>query len=294
MSVITEVNRLNDLLKWERENQFSREKITVLSGQVLLGNEVIAKAALVIPTTGTAGGANTGDGTCTSVSGGVKTQLGTYLATCTVAETNGGTFRVEAPDGAVLGDAKISAGAGNHIDFTDPQINMTFTDAATDFVVGDSFTVAVTAGSGKMVELDYTAVDGTQTPVGFVIADYDASAADKKGVAIARDALIVESGLIWPIKFTGGGTSEIEVGDTITGATTTTSSAVVRKITLSSGTWAGGDAAGTMLVDHITGDLTAENIKLPGGTDDATVAETATVAALATLKTLGIIVREEA
>ena len=294
MTVITEVNRLDDLLKWEMENHFSREKVTVLSGQVLLGNEVVSKATLVIPTTGTLGSGT--KGTCTAVTGGTKTQIGIYKATCTTANEAAvdGIWRIEAPDGTVLGDLVVTAGEAGTGAFTDPQINLTVNYATDDSTIGDYFNIAVTAGTGKVVELDYTKVDGTQISVGFVIADYDASAADKKGVAVVRDAQIVESGFIWPIVFTSGGTTEIKVGDTITGATTTTSSAVVRKITLSSGTWAGGDAAGTMLVDHLTGDLTAENIKLSGGTNDATVAATATVAALAILKTLGIVVREEA
>ena len=81
MTAITETNRLNDLLKWEQDNYFSREKITVLSGQNLLGNEVVAKVKTSCPTTGTAGGSNTGDGTCTSVTAGNQVIEGTYTLT---------------------------------------------------------------------------------------------------------------------------------------------------------------------------------------------------------------------
>ena len=283
---------LDDFLKFEAENQYSREKKTLVSGQDLLIGAVVGEIVLSVPTTGTITG--TGDGTCTSVTGGVSTKVGTYLATCTVAETHGGTFRIEAPGGEVLGDAKISAGAGNHIDFTDPQINLTITDGTTDFIVGDYFTIAVVAGSEKLTVLDFTTVDGSQKAFGILIDDYDASSADLDCVAIVRDAVIAKSAIKWTIAFTGGGIHELLVGETITGATSTTITARVCEINLTSGTWAGGDAAGTIVVDQFTGDFAAENIKVSGGTDDATVAATDTATAYDELKAAGIITREEA
>lgn len=70
--------------------------------------------------------------------------------------------------------------------------------------------------------------------------------------------------------FSGGGTSEIEVGDTITGATSGATAKVV-EILLYSGSWSGGDAAGFFVVRDLDGTFGSENVKLPGGTDDATV-----------------------
>ena len=60
------------------------------------------------------------------------------------------------------------------------------------------------------------------------------------------------------------------------------------------GTWAGGDAAGTLYVDNVSADFEAETIKVSGGTNDATVAATSITSALAVLKTAGIVEREEA
>lgn len=292
MSYQNEGTFLDDFLKFEAENQYSREKKTLVSGQDLLIGAVVGEVALSVPATGTMTG--TGDGTCTAVTGGVDTKIGTYLVTCIVAETNGGTFRIESPTGEVLGDAKISAGAGNDIAFTDPQINLTITDAATDFIVGDYFSIAVVAGSEKLTVLDFTAVDGSQKALGILIDDYDASSADLDCVVILRDAVIAKSAIKWTIAFTGGGTHELLVGETITGATSTTITARVCEINLTSGTWAGGDAAGTIVVDQFTGDFAAENIKVSGGSDDATVSATDTATAYDELKAAGIITREEA
>lgn len=76
------------------------------------------------------------------------------------------------------------------------------------------------------------------------------------------------------IPFSGGGTNEIEAGETITGATSG-ATAVVKEVLLYSGTWAGGDAAGFFVVnyDDLTGTFSSENIigETSGATDDATV-----------------------
>lgn len=188
----TESNRLNDLLKWEQVNYFSREGVVVLSGENLSLGAVIGKITHAVPTTGTADGGNTGNGTCTGVTGGDDVQVGTYTLECVAAAANGGTFKVTAPNGEALPDAEVGTA------FSNEQLNFTINDGSTDFVVGDKFTIEVAAGSGKVTEIDFTAVDGSEDAYGFVIADYDASAADVNGVAIVRDAIIAESALVWP------------------------------------------------------------------------------------------------
>lgn len=293
MSNQNEGTCLDDFLKFEAENQYSREAKTLLSGQDLLIGAVVGEIASIVPTTGT--GVGTGNGTCDSVTGGVDVKIGTYLATCITAVTNGGTFRIEDPDGYVLGDAVIPAGAGGAIAFTDPQINLTITEAGTDFIVGDYFTIAVTAGSGKLTVLDFTAVDGSQRALGILIDDYDASLADLDCVVILRDAVIAKSPIKWTMDFTGGGVKVLAVGDTITSKATATTTARVVELNITSGTWAGGDAAGTIVVDRLATDFGAEAIRFTSAdTDDATVAATDIVTAYEELKAAGIITREEA
>lgn len=72
------------------------------------------------------------------------------------------------------------------------------------------------------------------------------------------------------IPFSGGGTTEIVVGNTIVGATSA-ATAFVEEILLYSGTWAGGDAAGFFVVRDVEGTFGSENVKVGTGTDDATV-----------------------
>lgn len=200
MAIVTEGTYLADLVKRESDlgNEFSREKVTIRDGESLSLGSVIGKITKSTPTTGTAGGTNTGDGTCTGVTAGAKAQIGTYTLTCTAAATNAGTFQVKSPGGEILPPATVG------VAYTNEHINFTLNDGATDFAVGDSFTIAVAAGSGKCVEVEAAAVDGSQDAYGFVIAAYAPSGADMYGVAIVRDAVIDPAYLAWPAGATAG------------------------------------------------------------------------------------------
>lgn len=73
------------------------------------------------------------------------------------------------------------------------------------------------------------------------------------------------------VAYTSGGTTEIVVGDWIVGATSGAKAEVVG-VTLTSGTWAGGDAAGVLTVRSQHGTFQSENLKVAAGTNDATIA----------------------
>lgn len=287
---------LDDIIKFEGAvMQRSREKETLLSGETAILGEVLGKVLFTIPTTGTLGSGT--NGTCTSVTGGTKTVKGTYKATCTTANEVGaaGVWRIEAPNGAVLGDLTVTQGTSGTGAFTDPQINLTVSYATGYSTIGDYFNIAVTDGSLKLVQLDGAAVDGSQKANGILTADCDAASADKDCSVVVRDALIDVSFLRYRIDFTGGGTTTPVAGDTITGLTTTTTVATIVSVTLASGTWAGGDAAGFFIVDHLTGDFAAENVEINDSTtDDGTVALFYYDQSILDLAAAGIIEREEA
>lgn len=127
------------------DNPIVTEDVLVPTGNNLARGTVLGRVKVSVPTTGTADGGNTGDGTVTSVSGGGATVPGTYTVECLRAETNGGLFEITGPNGFV-GSAQIPAGAGNSIAFSSDEINLTITDGSTDFAIGDKFTIAVTEG----------------------------------------------------------------------------------------------------------------------------------------------------
>lgn len=82
--------------------------------------------------------------------------------------------------------------------------------------------------------------------------------------------LITEAFLTWIVPFSSGGTTEIAKGDTIIGATSA-ARAVVRRVMLYSGSWAGGDAAGFFEIELLSGTFGSENVFVGSGTNDATV-----------------------
>jgi len=76
--------------------------------------------------------------------------------------------------------------------------------------------------------------------------------------------------------FSGGGTNELVVGETISGVTATKATAVLKQILLYSGTWAAGTAAGFFTFERDDWSGTAfgsENVigETAAATDDATV-----------------------
>lgn len=91
-----------------------------------------------------------------------------------------------------------------------------------------------------------------------------------------REIAFTRGGLL-ELAFTSGGTYEIVPGNTITGATST-ATATVKSVTLTSGTWAGGDAAGKLILDAPqSGTFVAENLDVGANTNVATIAGDSTV-----------------
>jgi len=72
------------------------------------------------------------------------------------------------------------------------------------------------------------------------------------------------------LRFTSGGTTAIVVGNTITGETGG-ATAVVVAIDLDSGSWAGGDAAGVLSIDTISGTFQSETLKVGANLNLATI-----------------------
>jgi hypothetical protein len=95
--------------------------------------------AVGTPTKAVKAGGNTGagdltlDGTTPRLAGAIP---GVYKVRCITATADGGTFRVTAPDGTVIGDVAVGATFDNHIKFV-------IADGNPDFVVGDGWDITV-------------------------------------------------------------------------------------------------------------------------------------------------------
>ena len=196
MAVQTEGKYLGDWLKWEQENQYSRDIVTVLAGsgadRVLTTGMALGKITKGAAT-GAAVAGNTGNGTITAAPVvGAAARPGVYRLVCIEPATNGGKFSVEDPDGILLGVATVGVEFTTHVTFT-------IADGSTDFAAGDAFTITVAAGSGNVKQVDFAAADGSDVACGILALDTTApDGADKSGVAIVRNAIVSDNGLAWP------------------------------------------------------------------------------------------------
>lgn len=154
------------------------EPCVILAGAALSAGAVLGKVSAGAATGSTVTG--TGSGTLGTITRGKRVQVGAYTLLCVAVATNGGLFDVYAPDGSHVGVAEVGTA------FTSNQINFTIADGGTDFVVGDSFTITVAAGSGKYVLIDKTAVDGSAIARGVLAEDAASASADVTTAMITK------------------------------------------------------------------------------------------------------------
>lgn len=171
----------------EEEVNYSRDVLTIKAGSgVLNPGTVLGQIVEGTATVAAKAGGNTGNGVFTldataPIQAGAK--VGAYAITCIAAAVNGGTFRVEDPDGYVLGDIAVGATFSDDIKFS-------IADGATDFVVGDAFVVTIAAGSKKWVPSPDVATDGSQIAKAILIYPCDASSSDVPVSCIVRAATV--------------------------------------------------------------------------------------------------------
>lgn len=153
---------------------FAKEAATIIQDAgrsiALAFFTLMAKIALSLPTTGTADGGNTGDGTVTAVAfAGEGIREGIYELECITAVTNGGTFKLTDPGGNIIAnDIVMTAGAGAATTFIVGGMTFIITDGATDFIVTDLFTIEATAVD-KWTAFEEDEVNGAQIPRGIYL-----------------------------------------------------------------------------------------------------------------------------
>lgn len=189
MSVKTEPRRAGDFILSEAGGTRSREEITInaTAGKISAGT-LLAKITAANAASATAGAGNTGNGAMGAITVGNEAVTGTYTLAITAAAANGGDFSVTGPNGIVIGTGSVG------VAFSAGGLSFTLADGLTDFIVGDSFSIAVNAGIGEWVAYDDDgADDGRRAATGILYGNVDATSADARAVAIVRDAEVIES-----------------------------------------------------------------------------------------------------
>jgi hypothetical protein len=179
MATLNETQGAGAFIISEAAGSMSRETGTLLSGQNGKAGDVLGRVTLGAATAAAVAG-NTGNGAFGSVTVGATAKAGVYRLTCIEPASNAGKFQVEDPDGITVGVATVA------VEFVGGGLTFTIADGATDFVSGDSFTVTVASGSGKLKVVDKDATDGSKKAVAILYDDVDASAADADCVIVAR------------------------------------------------------------------------------------------------------------
>lgn len=164
---------------------------------------ILARKQVADAITATADVGNTGDGTFTAASviaGDTVPLVGDYNLECVAAVTNGGTFKLEDPNGAILAnDLVMTAGAGAVTVFYVAGMTFTITDGATDFIVGDKAALTV-AADGDVVIFAVDGIGGAQVPS--MVLTYEIVATGAADVAaramvsgrVVHERLVIDAG----------------------------------------------------------------------------------------------------
>jgi hypothetical protein len=183
-----ESTRYSDVIAHEYapELAFCRDVVTVYEGSeveyqigTVLGKTLVSGSA-----TATAG-TNTGNGTMGTITVSGTALVGTHTLRISKAASNAGDFVVINPNGVVIGNGTVAvAYRGGGLAFT-------LADGATDFVVGDTFTIAVT-GTVKYKRVEATAIDGSQKAAAIYVGGITPQTSyNKSTIAATTDTSVV-------------------------------------------------------------------------------------------------------
>ena len=165
---------------------------TVGTSQTASSTTITATSASVVA------GTNTGNGAMGAVTVSNAAIPGAYVLTIKKAATNAGDFQVVNPNGVMVGNGTVA------VAFTGGGLAFTLADGATDFAVGDTFTITVAAGSGNYAMHDNSGTDGRETAAAILFDAVDATLANAAGVSIARNAEVNADEITWKTGMSDG------------------------------------------------------------------------------------------
>lgn len=172
------------------DDRYRTETLRFDGADTFAKGTILSRRAVLQTPVAAADGGNTGDGTLTALSiveGPVVPLPGVYTLRCTEAVADGGVFRLENPNGAIIATGlAMSPGAGAATVIEVAGLRFTLTDGAADFVAGDLFTITVSA-DGSLVPYAKGGSRGDQLPVAVL-----AHEVTKTGAGTERVEVLVE------------------------------------------------------------------------------------------------------
>lgn len=174
----------------EASGNRSRDQIVIAMGSGVVPAGMVLGKQTFGAGVATPGGGNHGNGVAGAVTlqAGTQPQVGNYVLTALGALD----FQVVAPDGRRLAELTVDVAYAD-------EIGVTIAHGATAFQAGDTFTIAIAAGTGKYVPVNPAAVDGSQIAAGINYNfNVDTTAADQAATAVVRAAEVNAAELQWP------------------------------------------------------------------------------------------------
>ena len=182
----------------EAPGRQSRDRFVVALNQSLAAGQAVGKTAVIAQVTSSAvaDASNTGNGVITldaaaPVAAGAKN--GVYRAVNELVATNSGEFVVFDPDGIEIGRVAVGATFNN-------QIKYVIADGATDFAIGDAFsiTVGIEDTDYQIAAYNPAGVDGSQRVAGILWEGVTTDGVNLGvGVVIVRAAEVRGVDLVW-------------------------------------------------------------------------------------------------
>jgi hypothetical protein len=203
-TTLTEALHPGTFIIAEEEMNHCRDAVQIALSQTLVTGQVLGRTALITGVTSSAAAdaGNTGNGTITldvtaPVAAGAKN--GIYRVVNNLVAANSGEFEVFDPDGVEIGRVLVGATFNNQIKFV-------VADGATDFAIGDAFsvTVGIERSDFDYLALDLTAVTGAQNPAGILVGGITTDGTTKKKAAalVRGPAQVMGASLTWPAGIT--------------------------------------------------------------------------------------------
>lgn len=150
------------------QRQLVNGPATVDTGSVLTRGALLGRVLRVIGDA-LADVGNTGDGTISNEALTADAEVGIYRIVC-IAAGPPAVFAVYTPDGTRIEDATAEQSYSCRVNFL-------IEAYGTAFAVGDTFTVEVEAGSGRVKQASTVALDGSAEPYAVLAEDVDATLA---------------------------------------------------------------------------------------------------------------------
>lgn len=201
--VQTESKHPGGFMVSEANGYKSRDKFVVALSQTLVAGAVVGKTAVIAGATSSAAAdaSNTGNGVftldvTTPVLAGAKD--GIYRVVNDLVAVNSGEFVVFDPDNIEIGRVAVGATFSNQIKFV-------IADGATDFTIGDAFsvTVGLEETDYQMEALNLSGTDGSQRVAAISFGNVTTDGSNlQNGVFITRDAEVRGVDLVWPVGIT--------------------------------------------------------------------------------------------